>query len=92
MSAWEPLLFLVFIFVVYYVAQNMDMISDVKKSKLEVSKIDAETRQEEIRIQSKQLDVEMGRLALEAKKLDRLTYNPSEATEAEFKEVKNDRD
>lgn len=91
-GALEPMIFIIFIFVVYYIAGNLDMLSVTKKSKLDLDKLTAETRHEEARIQSKQLDVEMGRLALEAKKLDRLEYNPKEAIEPEFKEVNDDKD
>lgn len=39
-------------------------------------------------IRRRELEVEMGRLAIEARKLDKLTYDPDNVTEAEYKILK----
>jgi len=76
-----PLFIIALVFAVYKLAGDMDASSDTKKSKLEISKIDAETRKEELRIESKRLDLQLGKMVIDAK---RLGLDTKEA-EAEYK-------
>ena len=64
-----PLFIIALVFAVYKLAGDMDTASDTKKAKLELSKIDAETRKEEIRIESKRLDLQLGQMVIDAKRL-----------------------
>lgn len=87
-----PIIAILLIFGVYWVAQNLDVLGDTKRARLDIRKTEAKirqeeakTRQEEARVRARELEVEMGRLAIEARRLD---YNPTGATEAEFRVLK----
>jgi len=83
-----PIIAILLIFGVYYVAQSLDALGDTKRSKAELEKITAETRREEISVRKRELELEMGRLAIEARKLDKLDYAPAGTTEADFRVLK----
>lgn len=83
-----PVLIIALVFVIYHFAGKMDVAIDVKKSDLKVSEIDAETRREEALIESKRLDVEMGRLAIEAR---RLGLDTTDAKDVEYRFLEDDK-
>lgn len=88
-----PVIAIVLIFVVYYVASYLDIFGDIKKSKLDLDKITAESKREEIAVRRRELEVEMGRLAIEARRLDRLEHRPqTDAEDAEFKVFEDKKD
>jgi len=83
-----PVLVIILIFGIYYAAQHIDSLGDIKRGKIDLDKITAETRREEIAVRKRELEVEMGRLAIEAKKLEQLDYKPGGTVEAEFEVLK----
>lgn len=83
-----PILVIALIFVIYHIAGKMDIAGEVKRSKMELSRIDAETRKEEVEIESKRLDIEMGRLAIEARKLG---LDGPKSTGVEYRFLKEDK-
>lgn len=84
-----PILAIILIFGVYYVASHLDVLGETKLSKLDIKKTEAKTRQRETEVRARELEVEMGKLAIEARKLDQLEHKPSTgATEAEFRVLK----
>ena len=88
-----PVIAIVVIFIVYYVAQNIDMLGDVKKAKLDLDKISAKTKHEEAKAHTRALDIKMGELAIEARKMDELEYKtPTDAEDAEFKVLDDKRE
>lgn len=94
-----PILLIALIFVIYHIAGKMDTAGEVKRSKLELSRIDAETRKEEVQMESKRLDIEMGRLAIEAEKLGltgprstKLGLDGPKSTDAEYRFLKEDKE
>ena len=80
-----PIFIIALVFVIYHFAGKMDIASEVKKSNLELSKIDAETRKEEIRIESKRLDLQLGKMVIDARKLRLDTKD----AEAEYKSLED---
>ena len=84
-----PIIAILLILGVYYVAQQLDVSGETKLSRLDIRKTEARTREEEAKAHSRELELEFGRLAIEARKLDRIEHKPSTgATEAEFKVLK----
>ena len=83
-----PILAIALVFIVYYISQQIDVSGETKIAKLELEKIDADTKREAIALRRREVEVEMGQLAIEAKKLEMLDFNPGNATEAEFRVVK----
>ena len=81
---------IILVFAVYHFAGQMDMAGEVKRSELEESRISAEIRKEEVLLESKKLDIQMGRLAIEAKKLG-LEYTPPEETDVEYRFLEDDK-
>ena len=79
-----PIFVIVMIFVLYYVAQNLDSLGDIKKSKAEINIITAQTKREEINLRKREVELKMGQLAIEAKKLEQLEFNEPNVTEANY--------
>lgn len=81
-----PILAILLIFGIYYAAQQIDVSGETKLSRLEIRKTEARTREEETRVRARELELEFGRLAIEARKLDKLEHKPStDAEEVEFR-------
>jgi len=76
-----PIFLITLIFLLYYGGQNLDTRKATKKSRIEIDKIDAETRREEIQVRRQELQVEMGKLAIEHKKLG---FEPVDGEDAQF--------
>lgn len=87
-----PIIALVLVFGIYWIAQNLDVLGDTKRARLDIKKTEAKIRQEEAKIRARELEVEMGRLAIEARKLDKLEHiPPTDAKEAEFEVLEDKR-
>ncbi len=84
-----PAIAILFIFAVYYAAQRLDSSGEVRKTRAELEKIVAETKREEISVRKRELELEMGKLAIEAKKLDQIEHDTRDATEADFRVVED---
>ncbi len=79
-----PIILIALILGISYFAQNIDTMGATKKSKLEIEKINAKTRMAEIDIRKRELELKLGHLAIEHKKLEQLDHTPLKPTEAEY--------
>ena len=70
---------------VYWLAQNLDAMPEIKKSQAQAQRIIAETRRAEIDLENKKVNLELGKLALESQRLGQLEHTIPESTEAEYK-------
>lgn len=73
-----PILVIALVFLLNYGANFFDSKHESNKSKIEIDRIQAETRKEEVDVEKRRLEVEMGKLALEAKRLE---HKPSSSIE-----------
>lgn len=80
-----PIIAVLAIFGLYWLAQNIDALPDIKKSQAQVDRIQAETRKAEIELEQQKLNLQLGELALEAQRLNQIEHTPPEPTEAEYK-------
>lgn len=81
-----PIIAIVVILGVYWLAQNLDSLGDVNRSKAKIDVIDAETEREKINLRKREIELQMGKLAIEAKKLEMLDFRPESdnVTEADY--------